>query len=371
MTLTFTEEHQALRAAVREFLEAKASEPEVRRLADAPDGLDTVVWKQLSEMLGLTGLILPEEFGGSGAGHVELGIVLEELGRSLAPVPFFSTVVLGANALLLAGDEDAQRRYLPEIAIGRLRAALAVAEGTQHWSAAAVRTRATDTGTGWVLDGAKDYVLDGATAELVLVLAVVGEQPALFAVDGAAAGLVRTPLETLDRTRRQARIALTATPATLVGEVGDGWRIVDAVLDRALVALAAEQLGGAQRVLEMAVDYARTRVQFGRAIGSFQAIKHRCADMLVDVERARAATAHALWSVDHAPAELPAAARLAAAFCSEAYFAAAASNIQVHGGIGFTWEHPAHLYYRRAKSAQLQFGSPSQHREALLQRLGV
>ena len=370
MTLTVTDEHRALRAAVREFLEAKAAEPEVRRLADAPDGVDPVVWKQLSEMLGLTGLLIPEEFGGSGAGHVELGIVLEELGRCLLPVPFLSTVALGANALLLAGDEAAQRRYLPEIASGRLRATLAVAEGATQWSAA-VRTRATSTDAGWVLDGSKDHVVDGATAELVLVLAAVGERTALFAVDGAADGLERTPLQTLDRTRRQARIALTRTPATLVGEVGAGWRTVDAVLDRALVALAAEQVGGAQRVLEMAVDYARTRVQFGRAIGSFQAIKHRCADMLVDVERARAATSHALWSVDHAPAELPVAASLAAAFCSEAYFAAAASNIQVHGGIGFTWEHPAHLYYRRAKSAQLLFGTPSQHREALLQRLAL
>jgi acyl-CoA dehydrogenase len=371
VTLTFTEEHRALRSSVRSFLAAASPESEVRRLAETPDGFDPEVWRQLSEMLGLPGLVVPEEFGGSGAGFVELGIVLEEMGRVLFPAPFFSTVVLGAHTLLLSGDVDAQRTHLPAIADGRLRATLAVAEDARPWSADRVRTAARTSGAGWVLDGVKDHVLDGATAELLLVLARVGEEPALFAVDGSADGLVRTPLDSLDRTRRQARLELAGTPATLVGEVGEGWRTVAQVLDRALAALAAEQVGGARRVLEMAVDYARDRVQFGRPIGSFQAIKHRCADMLIDVERATVAAHQALWSADHAPGELPVAARVAKAFCSDAYFDAAAANISVHGGIGFTWEHPAHLYYRRAKSAQLQFGSPAHHREALLHHLGL
>jgi len=370
MTLVFTEEHEALRSSVRAFLEDKSPEAEVRRLADTAEGYDPEMWERMSEMLGLPGLIVPEELGGAGAGYAELGIVLEEMGRSLLPAPFFSTVVLGVNALLLSGDGDAQKKYLPAIADGRLRATLAVAEGDDAWSEQAIRTTATRSGDGWVLDGAKDFVLDGATAELVLVAArTEAGGIGLFAVDSGAAGLSRTPLETLDLTRRQARLAFESAPATLVGDAGDGWRVAGEVFDRALVALAAEQVGGAQKVLEMAVGYARTRVQFGRQIGSFQAIKHRCADMLIDVERAKAAVYQALWAVDHEPAEVPAAAGLAKAFCSEAYFDAAASNIQVHGGIGYTWEHPAHLYFRRAKSSQLMLGTPSHHREALLEKL--
>lgn len=369
MTLVFTEEHKALRSSVRAFLEDRSPESEVRRLAETAEGYDPEVWQQMSAMLGLPGLLVPEELGGAGAGYVELGIVLEEMGRSLLPAPFFSTVVLGVNTLLLSGDGDAQQRYLPAVAAGKLRATLAVAEGDDVWSESAIRTTATRSGSGWVLDGEKDFVLDGATAELVLVAARTDEGLGLFAVESGATGLSRTPLETLDLTRRQARLAFTSTPATLVGDPGDGWPVVAGVLDRALVALAAEQVGGAQKVLEMAVDYARTRVQFGRQIGSFQAIKHRCADMLIDVERAKAATYQALWAVDHEPAEVPVAAGLAKAFCSEAYFNAAASNIQVHGGIGYTWEHPAHLYFRRAKSAHLMFGTPAHHREALLQKL--
>jgi acyl-CoA dehydrogenase len=246
-----------------------------------------------------------------------------------------------------------------------------VAEHAAAWSEDRVRTVARVADGRWVLDGVKDHVIDGTTADLVLVLGLAEEGPTLFAVEGSADGLVRTPLETLDRTRRQARLHLSGTPATPVGELGGGWRTVSQVLDRALAALAAEQVGGAQHVLEMAVGYARTRVQFGRPIGSFQAIKHRCADMLIDVERARVAADQALWAVDSAPDELPVAACLAKAFCSDAYFDAAASNVQVHGGIGFTWEHAAHLYFRRAKSAQLQFGSSSHHREVLIQRLGL
>jgi len=371
VTSTFTEEHRALRASVREFLEARSPEAEVRRVADTPDGFDPEVWKQLAEMLGLPGLVVPEELGGSGAGFVELGIVLEEMGRALLPAPFFSTVVLGAGALLLSGDVAAQQAYLPALCEGRLRATLAVAEDAGPWSLDRVQTTARPSGEGWVIDGVKDHVLDGATAHLVLVLARVGEEPALFAVDGSADGLVRTRLDTLDLTRRQARIELAGTPAALVGGLGEGWRVVEQVLDRALASLAAEQAGGARRVLEMAAAYARERVQFGRPIGSFQAIKHRCADMLIDVERADVAAARALWSVDFAPEELPVAARVAKAFCSDAYFDAAAANIAVHGGIGFTWEHPAHLYFRRAKSAQLQFGSPAHHREAMLQHLSL
>ncbi len=350
-----------LRASVRGYLESAAPEAEVRRIAETPSGSDPAVWARLAD-LGLTGLGVPEDFGGAGAGFAELGVVLEELGRSLLPAPFFSTAVLGVQALLLSGDAAAQAEYLPQVAEGRLR----VAVGTVGASTVA----AVPGSRGWLLDGLADGVLDGATADLVLVFAAADDGPALFAVPADAAGLSRTPLRTLDLTRRQARVELHATPAVLVGSAGDGGRVAAALLDRALAALAAEQVGGAQRVLEMAVEYARTRYQFGRSIGSFQAVKHRCADMLIDVERARVAADAALAAVDTSAADLPVAARVAGTFCGEAYFAAAASNIQVHGGIGFTWEHPAHLYYRRAKSSQLLFGSPGEHREELMRQLG-
>jgi acyl-CoA dehydrogenase len=351
-----------LRSSVRGFLADAASEPEVRRIADSTSGFDAGLWGRLSGELGLTGLVVPESHGGSGAGFAELGVVLEEMGRALLPSPFFSTVVLGAGALQLSGDEAAQAAYLPGIASGDLRVVVGGVTG-------ALTCEAVTGSRGWLLDGTADGVLDGATADLLLVFASCGGGTSLFAVPSDAAGLSRTPLRTLDLTRRQAQVSFHATPAVLVGPVGDGGRVAAALLDRALAAQAAEQVGGAQRVLEMAVEYARTRYQFGRAIGSFQAIKHRCADMLIDVERMRVAAAAALAAVDASAPDLPVAARVASSFCGDAYFAAAASNIQVHGGIGFTWEHPAHLYYRRAKSSQLLFGSPAEHREELMELL--
>ncbi len=357
--MTVTSVADDLRASVRGFLTDTAAEPEVRRIADSPSGFDAALWGRLSGELGLTGLVVPEEFGGSGAGFAELGVVLEEMGRVLLPSPFLSTVVLGAGALLLSGDASAQAAHLPGIASGELRVTVGGVVGTP-------RCEAVTGSRGWLIDGTAEGVIDGATADLLLVFASCEGGTSLFAVPADAAGLSRTPLRTLDLTRRQARVGLHATPATLIGSAGDGDRIAAALLDRARAAQAAEQLGGAQRVLEMAVEYARTRYQFGRAIGSFQAIKHRCADMLIDVERMRVAAAAALAAVDAGAPDLPVAARVASSFCGDAYFAAAAANIQVHGGIGFTWEHPAHLYYRRAKSAQLLFGSPAEQREELM-----
>lgn len=347
-----------LRTSVRGFLESMVPEAEVRRIADSSSGFDAGLWARLTD-LGLTGLVVPEEFGGAGAGFAELGVVLEETGRALLPAPYFSTVVLGASALLLSGDAAAQARYLPGIADGSLRLAVGSVSGSPSCEAVA-------GSRGWLLDGTAEGVVEGAGADVLLVFAACEGGTSLFAVEAAAGGLSRAPLRTLDLTRRQARVQLHATPATLVGAQGDGDRVRATLLDRALAALAAEQVGGAQRVLETAVEYARTRYQFGRAIGSFQAVKHRCADVLIDVERMRVAAAAALAAVDTGSRDLPVAARVAASFCGDAYFAAAASNIQVHGGIGFTWEHPAHLYYRRAKSSQLLFGSPAEHREALM-----
>jgi alkylation response protein AidB-like acyl-CoA dehydrogenase len=335
------------------------------------NGFDADVWKQMAEQLGLQSLIVPEEHGGQGFGFVELIVVLEEMGKHLLCAPFFSTVVLATSALVHSGDAAAQAAHLPGIASGETVATVAFTEPNGRWDESGIEMTATAAGDGWTLDGTKSFVLDGHTANLILVAARTGKGVSLFAVDGAAAGLTRTALATMDQTRKQAKLDFAGTPATLVGDDGAGWDLLSRVLDLAAVGLAAEQVGGAQRCLDMAVQYAKDRVQFGRPIGSFQAIKHKCADMLLEVESAKSAAYYAGWCAAELNDELPAVASLAKAYCSEAYFHAAAENIQIHGGIGFTWEHPAHLYFKRAKSSELLFGDPTYHRELLAQRIGI
>jgi alkylation response protein AidB-like acyl-CoA dehydrogenase len=374
MNFAFDDEQEQLRAMVRDFLADKSPEAEVRRLMDTETGFDPAVWTQLSAELGLTGLAIPEEYGGAGYGFVEVGVVLEEMGRSLLCAPYFSTVVLAATTLLSCGDDAAAKDYLPGIAAGELRATLAVTEESGRWEVDATRMAATRTGDGWTLTGTKSYVLDGASADLLLVTARTADGISLFAVDAtgdAAAGLTRTSLATLDQTRKQAKVTFAATPARLIGIEGGAAEVLSHVLDVAAIGLAAEQVGGAARVLAMAVDYAKIRVQFGRPIGSFQAIKHKCADMLLEVESAKSAAYYGLWAAATGSDELPMVASLAKAYCSDAYLHCAAENIQIHGGIGFTWEHPAHLYLKRAKTSQLLFGDPTYHREQLAQRVGI
>ncbi len=371
MNFAFTDEQEELRKTVRSFLENKSSEEAVREQMETENGYDPAVWSQMGEQMGLQGLSIPEEYGGSGYGFVELGIVLEEMGRALLCAPFFSTAVLAANTLLQSGDEDAKQKYLPGIASGETIATLAYTEPSGKWDESGITMEATKSGDGYTLSGTKSFVLDGHTAGLILVAAKTGAGTSLFAVDGDAAGLTKTPLSTMDQTRKQAKLDFDNTPATLIGEEGQGWNTLSTVLDLAAVALAAEEVGGAQKVLEMAVDYAKVRVQFGRPIGSFQAIKHKCADMLLEVESAKSAAYYGMWCASEMNDELPSTASLAKAYCSEAYFHAAAENIQIHGGIGFTWEHPAHLYFKRAKSSELLFGDPTYHREQLAQRIGI
>ncbi len=371
MNFAFSEEQEELRRIVRQFLEDKSPETAVRELMATEKGFDDAVWNQMAEQMGLQGLIVPEDFGGSGFSYVELIVVLEEMGRALLCAPYFATVVLAANTLIHSGDDAAKAAHLPGIASGETVATLAFTEDNGRWDEAGITATATATGGGWAIDGHKMYVLDGHVANLVLVAARTAAGVSLFSVDGEAAGLVRTPLATMDQTRKQARLEFTATPATLVGTDGDGWAVIERVLDLAAVALAAEQVGGAQKCLEMAVEYAKVRVQFGRPIGSFQAIKHKCADMLLEVESAKSAAYYAGWCASEMNDELPSVASLAKAYCSDAYFHASAENIQIHGGIGFTWEHPAHLYFKRAKSSELLFGDPTYHRELLAQRIGI
>jgi alkylation response protein AidB-like acyl-CoA dehydrogenase len=371
VNFAFNEEQEELRKTVRQFLEAKSSEDAVREQMDTENGFDPAVWSQMGEQMGLQGLIVPEEFGGSGYGYIELIVVLEEMGRRLLCAPFFSTVVLAANTLIHSGDDAAKAAHLPGIASGETIATLAFTEENGRWDEAGITATATKDGDAWKITGTKMYVLDGHTANLLIVAARTDAGVSLFAVEGDAAGVTRTPLATMDQTRKQAKIELADAPGTLIGTDGEGWATLERVLDLAAVGLAAEQVGGAQFVLEMAVQYAKDRVQFGRPIGSFQAIKHKCADMLLEVESAKSAAYYAGWAASELNDELPSVASLAKAYCSEAYFHAAAENIQIHGGIGFTWEHPAHLYFKRAKSSELLFGDPTYHRELLAQRIGI
>jgi alkylation response protein AidB-like acyl-CoA dehydrogenase len=371
VNFAFSEEQEELRKSVRRFLEDKSPETEVRRLMETTEGYDPAVWSQMAQQLGLQGLAIPEEFGGSGYTYVELIVVQEEMGRALLCAPYFSTVGLAANALLVSGDDGAKKEYLPGIASGETIATLALTEETGKWDEAGVTLPATKSGDGWTLTGTKSFVLDGHTAGLILVAARTAAGVSLFAVAGDAGGLTRTPLSTMDQTRKQAKLEFSATPARLVGTDGGGWPILSKTLDLAAVALAAEQVGGAQKVLEMSVEYAKVRVQFGRPIGSFQAIKHKCADMLLEVESAKSAAYYAGWAAAEDSDELPVVASLAKAYCSDAYFHSAAENIQIHGGIGFTWEHPAHLYFKRAKTDELYLGDPTYHRELLAQRIGL
>jgi alkylation response protein AidB-like acyl-CoA dehydrogenase len=371
MNFAFTEEQDELRSTIRAFMEAKSSEEAVREQMESDKGFDADVWTQMAEQMGLQGLHIPEEFGGSGFSYVELGIVLEEMGRALLCAPFFSSVVLAANTLMQSGDDAAKAAHLPGIAAGSTIATLAYTELSGKWDESGITMQASGSGSEVTLSGTKSFVLDGHIADLIIVAARSGAGVSLYTVAGDAAGLTRTALSTMDQTRRQARLDFNNTPATLLGAEGAGWDILSTVLDLAAVGLAAEQVGGAQFVLEMAVQYAKDRVQFGRPIGSFQAIKHKCADMLLEVESAKSAAYYGLWCASEMNDELPATASLAKAYCSEAYFHATAENIQIHGGIGFTWEHPAHLYFKRAKSSELLFGDPTYHRELLAQRIGI
>ncbi|MBB6377376.1 alkylation response protein AidB-like acyl-CoA dehydrogenase [Pseudonocardia eucalypti] len=368
MTGTSTAEREQLRASVRRFLADRSPSAAVRRWMESDEGHDPAVWRQMVDQLGLAGLAIPEEYGGSGGGPVELGIVLEEMGRGLVPSPFFATVALAGQALAASGDDAAKARWLPAIADGSLTATVALAEETGSWRPEDVAAAATPADDGWRLSGTKMFVIDGHSADLLLVVARAGDGPGLFAVEGASAGVNRTRLDALDPTRRLGRVELDGAEAL---RVGGATPFVRTVLDLAVVALAAEQVGAAQACLNAAVEYAKVRVQFDRPVGSFQAIKHRCADLLLEVEAARSASYHASSVSAGESAERPVAAALAAAYCSAVLTRAAKENIQIHGGIGYTWEHDAHLYLRRAKSSELLFGAPSEHRARLADLVGI
>jgi alkylation response protein AidB-like acyl-CoA dehydrogenase len=351
MRFAFDEQQEALKRQARRFLEQRSASADVRRVMERADGVVPETWAGLVD-LGWTALLVPEELGGAGLGPIELCALFEETGAALLCAPLFSTVALASNLILLGGDLEQKRAWLPRIASGSLRATVAI-DG---------ELRARRDGDGAILDGEAAFVVDGHTADLVFVCARDGQECAFWAVPASTSGLQRRARATLDATRKLDDVVLHDVRLPAAARlVGDGAALRERVLDRARIALAAEQLGGAQRCLDTSVEYAKTRVQFGRPIGSFQAVKHRLADLLVRVESARSAVYWAAWCAAVDDAECALAAPLAHAVATETYLQAAGDAIQIHGGIGFTWEHDAHLHLKRARGSATLLGDvPSQ-----------
>jgi len=379
MDFQFTEEQQELRDLARRFLE-EHSGPEAIRSAMATElGYLPETWERIAQELGWPSVHIPEAYGGLGLSQVDLMVLLEASGEFLLCAPFFSTVAMGANALLELGTESQKAAHLPLIAEGSSTATLAFAERAGRWDADGVETTARREGDGFVLNGEKCQVVDGHSTDLLIVAARSpgsrgDEGLSAFLVAGDAAGLERKSLPTMDQTRRLAEIRLNDVRVeadACLGEAEGAGPGLRRTLDLAAIALAAEQVGGAQRCLEMAVAYAREREQFGRPIGSFQAIKHKCADMMVAVESARSALVYAACIAVDGSDDLSINASLAKAWCSEAYFQVAAENIQIHGGVGFTWEYDPHLYFKRARASESWLGDPSLHRERVARALGL
>jgi alkylation response protein AidB-like acyl-CoA dehydrogenase len=373
---TFTDEQEQFRSTVRRFLTDRSPTTEVRRLMATAEGYDPAVWRQLSEDLALLGIHIPEQYGGAGFGIVELCIVTEEFGRALVCAPYFSSAVLAANALINAGNAVQKSALLPDIAKGARLATLAITEPEGNWDPTSIKTIATPDAGGYRLDGVKSYVVDGHVADLLIVAArsphsVGSEGLGLFALGANAGGVERRLLESMDPTRKIARIDFRGAHADLLGNLDDGAKAIHRTLDQAAIALANEMVGGAQTLLDSAANYAKLRVQFGRTIGSFQAIKHKLADMLLEVELAKSAAYYAAQAAAVDDPEWSALASLAKAGASETYLHTAAECIQIHGGIGFTWDNDTHLWFKRAKSSEVFLGQPSYHRELLMQRWGV
>jgi alkylation response protein AidB-like acyl-CoA dehydrogenase len=379
MNFGFNEEQELLRSTARKFFENECTSETVRKLMDGPEGMTAELWKKVAEQ-GWLGLIVPDAYGGMGLGVVDLVVLMEEMGRAVVPGPFFSTVLLGGLAILEAGTEAQKKAWLPKLTSGEARATLAWMEPSADLGARGITLSATAKGGGHVLNGTKLFVQDAHTADLIVVAARTanGQTPeagvTLFLVPKGAPGLTITLLPTMDQTRKLCEVTLKDVPAgadTVMGQAGAGWAPLARVLDRATVALCAEMCGGAQKVLDMTVEYAKIRQAFGRPIGSYQGVKHRAADMLVDVENSKSITYYAAWAMDEGVPEGPLAVSMAKAYVSDAYRRVAGAGIQLHGGIGFTWEHDLHLYFKRAKGSEFTFGDATWHRERVAQLVNL
>ncbi len=365
MLFEFSDEQLEFRTVVSRFLNDMSPSREVRRLMETEEGYDPVVWKKMSDELGLQALIIPEEYGGSGGSLVDLIGVFEETGYALMCAPYFSTIGLAANILLQSQDDEAKAEYLPEIASGLMIGTAAVPLGSPQSISSSALIFANGSGKKYFLDGVAPVVMDAHVSDLLIVIANTSSGPSLFVVRSKSPGVSTRQLSTGDLTRKFARLTLTNSPGRLIGREGGSLEILRPAIAQAYVCLALEQVGGAQKCLDMAVDYANERTQFGRTIGSFQAIKHMCADTLLEVESAKSASRFAAWTLAESGPENYEVASLAKACSSEAYILAASNNIQIHGGIGFTWELDCHLYYKRAKSSEVLLGMPRHHRAAI------
>lgn len=374
MQFTFTSEQQQFREIVQRFMKDKSPPGEVRRLMETEEGFDPAVWKQLSEQLALPAISIPESYGGAGFGFVELGIVMEEMGRSLLCAPYFSSIVLAVNAILNAGSEDQKQALLPDIASGKIRATLAMTEPDGNWHPSGIELAAQADGQRFLLSGEKSFVVDGHTADLLVVVARLqdsdGDKISFFTVRGDAPGLEKRPLKVMDQTRKLTHLAFSGVEASLLGEGGSGHAALSRTLDQGAIALANEMVGGAQYLLDSTIEYTKLRMQFGRVIGSFQAVKHKCANMLIQLELAKSAAYYAASAVAADDVNVPALASVAKSAAADAYMLIAAEAIQLHGGIGFTWDQDTHLWFKRAKSSEVFLGDPTYHRELVMQRWG-
>jgi alkylation response protein AidB-like acyl-CoA dehydrogenase len=376
MKFNFTDEQQEFRSVLRRFLEDKSPTTEVRRLMETDEGCDPEVWRQLSQELGLTAIHIPESYGGQGFGVGELAIAVEEMGRALLCAPYFASTVLAATAILKAGSEDQKQLMLPDIASGETVATLALAEESGAWDTSGVAMTATANGDKYTLEGTKSFVLDGCTAGVIVVVARKAgssgdDGVSFFTVAGDAAGLERAQLNSMDPTRKLARLTFSGVEAELLGEEGVAAGPLAETLDVAAICLANEMVGGAERLRKSAVEYANMRVQFGRAIGSFQTLKHKAADMLLEVELAKSAAYYAAAAADEDDEEVSALASLAKAAAADVYMQTAVHTVQIHGGIGFTWDNDTHLWFKRAKSSEVFLGGSAYHRERMMQQWNV
>ncbi|MGI9305420.1 MAG: acyl-CoA dehydrogenase family protein [Gammaproteobacteria bacterium] len=383
MEFSFTEEQQMIRDTAASFLSEVSDSDTIRRAMATERGFEDQLWSRITEEMYWHAVHIPEDVGGLGLGYVELAAMLEEMGKHLLCAPFYSTVCLGVNALLVAGTEMQKQTYLGQIAGEGRTATLAWSGASGRWDASAIAATCTLNDDGAVLNGRLRFVPDGHTADLLVVAArqegTSGESGvSLLLVDANVQGVARNWLPTMDQTRKQAEIVLSdvrVAPANVMRQPGNAWPLLSRVLDLARIAIAAEQLGGADRALELTVDYVKERKQFGRPVGGFQAMKHKAADMMLKAEAARSAVYYSACIADEFLAgraradELSEAASVAKAYCSDAYFFNAGCAVQMHGGIGFTWEHDMHLFFKRAKSTQLFLGDAAFHRERLSRQL--
>jgi alkylation response protein AidB-like acyl-CoA dehydrogenase len=371
MDFAFSEQQDLLRTSARQFLERECPPDMVRRWSDDPQGYSPDLWQTMAAF-GWMGLVLPETYGGSGLSFVDLTILMEEMGRVLLPAPFFSSIALGALTLLETGSDEQRQQMLPRLVRGETKVCVALLEADGRYDPRGISMRASIRGNRATLNGTKCFVVDAHVSDYIICVARTrgGRDPesgiSLFVLDITSPGIACTPLMSIDQTRGLCEVSFTRVGVSLEAMLGGrdaAWPTLQRALDKATVALCAEMVGGAEKAMEMCVDYGKTRVQFGRPIGSFQAVKHKIADMKVWVENAKSVVYYAAWAVDRDAPEASRAASMAKAYCSEMYTQVTADGIQVHGGVGFTWDHHMHLYFKRAKSSEVLLGDSTWHRE--------